>query len=463
MIMRLFLFTFSRHLLRLLPILVLGLVSTTSLWAASGSNALSAAEAWVLSEVSQGKTANLEGQPAKELSASFLEALLTGKNSISRPEVSIENAVVKDTLRLDNQEIPFHVVLKHCHFEKGVNFYQATFKKGLVIQYSEFDKLEMIGATIIGIVEARETVFASTADFTNAKITGYISLEKATFNGGVSFTGSEIGNNLNINGAKFLSKVETANFETMKVGNDVFLRQASFMGPVKFSGAVIRGNFEANNAEFKGQRIGQGSGPRFDDMKFDGGVFSVYSFQLGSPPARLGGMEYRSLEVGKNESLLDLAELAEFSTDFYAGLEEFLQKSGQPEKADKVFVRMKQRQRATLGWPAYLGSLFLDWSVAYGRQPSRAFLWSGLVVLIGCLVFRQRSGMQAQDPKDESRPYNPFWYSLDLFAPVINLESADAWMPKQDRPIARHYANIHRILGWILLPIGLAALTGLIK
>ncbi len=71
--------------------------------------------------------------------------------------------------------------------------------------------------------------------------------------------------------------------------------------------------------------------------------------------------------------------------------------------------------------------------------------------------------MEPQQPEDASRSYNALWYSLDLFLPLIDLQAASAWQPKQDRRFARNYMRVHRIFGWILIPVGLAAFTGIIK
>jgi hypothetical protein len=64
---------------------------------------------------------------------------------------------------------------------------------------------------------------------------------------------------------------------------------------------------------------------------------------------------------------------------------------------------------------------------------------------------------------DTSQTYNPFWYSFDLLTPFIDLHLADSWMPRQDWHFGRIYAHVHRIVGWILVPIGIAAITGIIK
>ena len=44
--------------------------------------------------------------------------------------------------------------------------------------------------------------------------------------------------------------------------------------------------------------------------------------------------------------------------------------------------------------------------------------------------------MEPCQDKDAKRPYKAFWYSLDLFAPVINLEVANVWRPKDTYPMA---------------------------
>ena len=74
---------------------------------------------------------------------------------------------------------------------------------------------------------------------------------------------------------------------------------------------------------------------------------------------------------------------------------------------------------------------------------------------------KKHKGIQKTDLKVEQY-YNPFWYSLDLFLPFIDLKMSGVWQPKEARKFVRHYARIHTIIGYILIPIGLLAVTGLI-
>jgi hypothetical protein len=138
-------------------------------------------------------------------------------------------------------------------------------------------------------------------------------------------------------------------------------------------------------------------------------------------------------------------------------------------------------------------NLFLDVFIRYGRSPDLAFLYSLFVILLGSIVFWRGDGMQpsagnaspqikvpSHVPKAlprwmraqmlanryRSNPavdYNPVWYSLDLFISIVDLRMAEDWEPKPERQWARVYMRIHIILGWILIPIGLLALTGVIR
>jgi hypothetical protein len=100
---------------------------------------------------------------------------------------------------------------------------------------------------------------------------------------------------------------------------------------------------------------------------------------------------------------------------------------------------------------------------AYGEQPWRAFGAMVVVVMIGGIAFRDKSGMALVDPAKPDPGYNPFWYSLGLFLPVVDLGLSSAWRPKPCRRVASQYAHAHVLLGWILVPIALAGITGILK
>ena len=107
---------------------------------------------------------------------------------------------------------------------------------------------------------------------------------------------------------------------------------------------------------------------------------------------------------------------------------------------------------------------FIHYFVGDGTTPERAFLWSILVVIVGMAVFWKESDMEKQNPlEDRQQPYNPLWYSLDLFVPFVDLHSDNIWMPGKAHSFKLAYMLIHKILGWVLIPVGIAAFAGIVK
>lgn len=107
-----------------------------------------------------------------------------------------------------------------------------------------------------------------------------------------------------------------------------------------------------------------------------------------------------------------------------------------------------------------------DKVAGYGRRLTRALLISVLFVLLGWIIFMHEDNMMTQKEEDALRykgRYRPGWYSLSLFLPIITLEDSKIWMPRLERKKSRIYMRVHMILGYLLIPIGIAAWTGIIK
>lgn len=183
----------------------------------------------------------------------------------------------------------------------------------------------------------------------------------------------------------------------------------------------------------------------------------------------LDGMTYQNINATKGDGcseewseLSNLQEKLNYSTSIYAHLESFFRRQGNPQAADQVFFAQKKHelQAVHTGYTKWL-YIAWEWISGYGRDPLSTFVWSIIVIAFGCVVFWR--DMVMRDDKLANHHYNPLWYSLDLFLPIVDLQTADSWLPHKNRWIARHYVRIHRILGYILIPIGFAALTGIIK
>src|SRR5439155_7825133 len=180
------------------------------------------------------------------------------------------------------------------------------------------------------------------------------------------------------------------------------------------------------------------------------------------------GMSYKYVRAAPEEPeshklLLNLADQPAYSADVYSRLEEFFVRQGYRSDADKAFIAGKRRERKEklhgLDW---LGSYLLDGLVGYGRHPWQAGIPCAVFIALGCVLFSPKK-MEPQKPEDVARVYSRFWYSLGLFLPFVDLQADKVWKPKADQTFLRNYMRAHIMLGWILVPLVLAALTGLIK
>lgn len=123
---------------------------------------------------------------------------------------------------------------------------------------------------------------------------------------------------------------------------------------------------------------------------------------------------------------------------------------------------MRRRQRAKLSWINRPWDLLLDVMLGYGKEAWRTAVCAVIVIILGAFVLAQ-DRMQWKNPKETQTKYNRFWYSLDEFAPVIDLGEAKNWGAMRDQRWTRYYARFHKIAGWILLPLVVGAITGIVK
>jgi hypothetical protein len=98
----------------------------------------------------------------------------------------------------------------------------------------------------------------------------------------------------------------------------------------------------------------------------------------------------------------------------------------------------------------------------YGRSAFPPLIWSVTFVVAGALIFKRQDDMEA--PKvDEAAAYSGFWYSLEMFLPIVDLGVAKGWRPKKVPKWRLWYARVHQLAGWILIPVAIGTLTGSFK
>lgn len=463
------------------------------------------AQEYVLAQVKAGQVADLDSRADRELDAKWLENLIAnGRNNteISHEGVLISHAVIRSRFSLAGADIPFPVWLDDCEFKDDVDFSWGHFGRSLSLQNSVFEK---------------------GADLDHLHLDGDLILEDAQFlQKPLDVSGSNIGGELDGDGAKFLASGGMADFDSMLVAQGVRFLGASFPAGVTFehlkapfllvgksepprqakskianistpslnvAHSTINGEFGMSyldvgtliadsltvegTATISNSNIGKECDLR--QARFSSLVLENVTWPANADHRQLAGISFQyiapapwdrdNLKDDDWRKLLVAVDGSAYNPGAYQALETALRKEGHTELADTTFTEMNEQavHASDLGRQSQGKNLLLHYLIGYGRQPQYAFFWWIPVILVGWWVFRDRRFVEPREPKDKDRPYDPFWYSLDLFLPLTRLDAADVWMPLQSSWSRRYYARLHATLGWILVPIALAAVTGLIS
>jgi hypothetical protein len=388
--------------------------------------------------------------------------------------------------------------LQRARFAGPANFVGASIGLGLYAMKAEFRNK------------------TSAADFSGVKTTEDVSIADTSFEGGAIFIGARIGYDLSAHRAHFNNKETEASFNGTSVSHSAYFQNATFAGPVDFTGFSAGSSLVASDAEFGSpdqivsfNTMTIGTHAFFRGTTFQSEVDFAYStvgrtadfrgahfnhpaqqvsfFNLKSDevdfgcndrlgcahfegPLRLDRMSYQHIYAESWPDLLNRANSSVYYPDTYTSIEALFRREGNMEEANKIYMEGRKRERVGQFrkhplW--YTWNVIQDYGAGYGRKLQRALYWSVLFLIFGVVVFWRESGMDLQKGFDDrpcsGRRYHATWYSLALFLPIISLEDAKVWTPKPHRGFARFYMRVHMIFGYLLIPIGLAAWTGIIK
>jgi hypothetical protein len=507
-----------------LAILLVGfliIVSASTAAPQANVKTMSPVEKWVVDQIERGEIADLVEQfsdkekDKRKLNAHFLEELLVGVHPGFKPHrngVRIVGAIIDDSIDLTNAQIPQEIRLNHCQFMSSATFTHASFAGMVSFDSSVFNAdanfdyikvgesffieettfkgpVDFESAEISGSFIARRTAFENkenSAGFKGLKVRDDTNFSEAVFEPWADFISLDVGGNFEAEGARFHND---ARFDDMKVRGYASFEKAVFDGFVSFESAEISGNLGLMEAMFRDKQ----KEAYFVAMKVRGGAFftnavfngplelsyadfnylilSSRSWPKIASEIHMQGMRYKNIAADADQfeshnALLKLADQSSYDADVYSNLEEFFVRQGYRADADKAFIAGKHRERQEYfrggHWFRWLWSWMLCLLVGYGRSPWQAGIPCALLVVLGCILFSPEK-MEPRNSQETPHDYNRFWYSLGLFLPFVDLQADRTWKPKGDQTFLKNYTRVHILLGWILIPLVLAAITGLIK
>jgi len=404
---------------------------------------LSDTERIVLEKLQRGEGAYLNDRLYNRVSARFLSELIANRDSrFSFPAgIDINGVTVTGDLVVIGTHVPFDVRLSNCNFDGSVDLEASNFAKSLNLSSASFQY--------------------STVDFTNLKVDGDLIIDDSYF-----YRGAVL-DHLNVGGGMYATNCEFdktfrfghARVETCDLTHSMFRDGLADFSHSRFGDLFLNGcSFQSLN------KIS------LDDVTADTvsleNVHSEQATQVSN--VRLNVKALRPMDFSQLSFLF-----SSYDPEFFKTAEDVFRAHGYSDEADKVYIakRRAERRKKCPTWRhcsygTWSLSMFEDLLVGYGKSLQNLLYWSLGFFILGVFVFRSEKGMRTKGWNEKSQyagKYNPFWYSLDLFLPIIKLGEADVWTPRDNRRWANLYKKIHIIIGSLFVPIGLAALTGIIK
>ena len=432
-------------------------------------------ESIVKTNVKQGKPTTFDANKPGVLKGTFLRQLLANSPGTFEegPYIEIENAMITGSLELSYLTIKPFVSLKRCQFEKDVDLSWSVFSKGLNLSTSKFSgSVSFRGLEAHGPFRCRNALFMDSTDFRSLRVNHVLDVSRATFQQEANFAYSRIASMFYCQEAVFSSN---ARFDHMRIEGDGDLAESTFCDRVSFRNTRIGSdflldstNFKLDGVTFNGEAKDDTGKPLIDMTQLEINGMLTFSPD-GWPNKGVRNLGFRfSNWSPRNLDPLELLKGAEFDPELYTNLENLLRARGRVSEADRIGKAKKSADRSMMKWysPFYWWSILLSVFVGDGYEPGRAILWSVGIVLFGIWVFRPAQMVPRKDDATTTRAvprYSAIWYSLDLFLPGINLESTSFWVPDPNSRWLLVWMRSQRMLGWLVVPIGLLAVSGLMK
>ena len=437
--------------------------------------------------------------------------------------LQLEDSVVRESFDLSNAQLS-QLLLSGTRLGRGLNA-GATKVGGSVFLEGGFvscGTVNFIQAKIGGSVQARRAAFlGGELQLDRAQVEGNVSLAGATARRTVTLAGSRISGDLDCTGTRFLvsnpircdatplADRERTSWnaalaaDRMTVDGNLYLRRSTIKGAVLLRAVVVKGYLVLTSIprprsgafDLRSLRVGsflddpwcvRKGRLRLTGFVYDELVFAPEMHGVGGcgPPDRETDLATSRLRW------LGLQSAGDSSPQPFEQLAAALRRQGYDADARRVMME-KERQRvsrvdATRGDKVWR---FLGWFIGYGYRPLRAFYSAVVVVLVGTVIFWLAHSFGVLVPAKECAyskrgtplsilvpyypPFNAFFYSLDVFTPLIDLAQSDYWMPgttsgeNHYKALAckavRYYSWAHVIIGWMLSTLLAVGVTGIVR
>jgi hypothetical protein len=353
------------------------------------------------------------------------------------------------------REAKFHGPVKFEFAEIGVNFRATGVGFLNECQAQDFSKIKVGRKVFLDGAIIRCNLDLSYGDFYDLEI------------GGAKIDGKE-GQDKSVN-IPILNLKGTLVQRDLKIANarigELDASHLQVKGPAQFNNVEIVILADFRHSVFQTLAFNEVNLPAIDKKTNNRKVYLSELTYNGISIDKLDDTDYNEKEY---QAIRNLLETSPFNTQSYVQLETFFKRIGRDKWANEVFIRMHDRDLAEK-MPWWSMRRWLEWFfwgvlAGYGRAPFRVFFVSLSLIALGALLF-DPGHLKVARPLD-GKVYKSIvirvLLSLDRFLP-IDLGLAKYWNSKACHFLVWLYFNLEHILGWILIPIGLASIYSQIK
>ena len=417
------------------------------------------------------------------LKVSYFENIdLVGAQIVGHLDMSASS--FSGAVNLNSISVQGDVFMRLSDFTQDVNLGSAHISGQLSLRGSNFMDRLFLGSIDVGRevflsgftqgeILVRKAKFSEVI-LRSARIGGQFDMTLATFSGPFNMGFSTIGGNLLMREAMFDRE---ADFIFVSVASNLDMSGSTF-STIDLTGADIgvelrfgTDNLDVNwthnvmdnktppaeiQLTLKNTHVGvlhdtKGSWP--DKLELDGFSYSSLGgldTDYGNGPLKRGSDWYATW----------LLKDSTYSPQPYRHLSNVLFASGYRQMGEEILFAGRERERTkelTYATPRWwlLSALRYTYGYGYGWGRLLPLFWMSLLVAFGVVVLR------VCKERDMDDRLLGFWYSLDLFVPIIQLRAKHYQIDLA--PPARYYFFIHQLAGYLLVSLVILGMSKLVE
>jgi len=327
--------------------------------------------------------------------------------------------------------------------------------------------------------------------FGDALFGGNLEAQRAVFNGPLSL------NRTRCEGSGHFTKAELkgCDFAYSYFGRNLTLEEADFAEPLDLTQARVEHSMLLNGVTFRSKVALYGA--------VVGLLVADEGFTFQKESLHLQRFVIHAFRGGKDTAVafVRAQDPIEFSREPYLQLEKYYTSVGDEVEAKKMHYRGRrdlrenvkkiQREHGIRKWPPWTkaGDVLLKYLTGYGVRTWLLSIYIVLFLIVGTCIFWQDSTVRprasvtsdarvavgtntgelstpssVEEQRSSERTWqtlSPFAYSLDLFLPLVNLRYDERWEPTDQVRVG--YALVHAMAGWLLVPLLVASLAGIVR